>query len=65
MQPAEINGQPGTLNFDDNDHLINVFVFDVADGVIQGIRSIINPDKLAHLGYPASDVATAKRKDPE
>jgi RNA polymerase sigma-70 factor (TIGR02957 family) len=65
VQPTEINGQPGTLNFDDRGRLINVFVFDVADGVIQTIRSIINPDKLAHLGFPVSDVAAAKRKDPE
>jgi RNA polymerase sigma-70 factor (ECF subfamily) len=28
---------------------------DVADGVIQTIRSIINPDKLSHLG-PVADI---------
>jgi RNA polymerase sigma-70 factor (TIGR02957 family) len=54
---TQLNGQPGTLNFDAEGNLINVFVFDVADGVIQTIRSVINPDKLEHLGYPLSDVA--------
>ena len=29
---------------------------DVADGVVQAIRSVVNPDKLGHLG-PVSDVA--------
>ena len=53
---STINGQAGTLNFDAHGPLINVFVFEIADGLIETIRSIINPDKLAHLGYPLSDV---------
>jgi RNA polymerase sigma-70 factor (ECF subfamily) len=56
IQPTVINGQAGTLNFDAHGQLINVFVFEIADGLIETIRSIINPDKLAHLGYPLSDV---------
>ena len=28
----------------------------VADGVIHAIRSVVNPDKLGHIG-PVSDVA--------
>jgi RNA polymerase sigma-70 factor (TIGR02957 family) len=60
IEATQINGQPGTLNFDGEGNLINVFVFEVADGQIQAIRSIINPDKLAHLGFPLSDVARHK-----
>jgi RNA polymerase sigma-70 factor (ECF subfamily) len=30
-------------------------VLDIADGVVQTIRSVINPDKLRHLG-PLADV---------
>jgi RNA polymerase sigma-70 factor (ECF subfamily) len=56
IQQVEINGQSGTLNFDADGSLINVFVFEVADGSIQAIRSIINPDKLDHLGYPLSEL---------
>jgi hypothetical protein len=59
IRPARINGQPGTLNFDGEGRLVNVFVFDIADGVIHTIRSIINPDKLGHLGYPLSPLARA------
>jgi RNA polymerase sigma-70 factor (ECF subfamily) len=29
---------------------------DIADGQIQAIHSVVNPDKLGHLG-PVSDVA--------
>jgi RNA polymerase sigma-70 factor (TIGR02957 family) len=60
IEPTEINGQPGTLNFDGEGKLINVFVFDIADDRIQAIRSIINPEKLGHLGYPLSDIARRK-----
>lgn len=48
--------QPGTLNFDADGGLINVFVFDISDGSIQAIHSVINPQKLAHLRYPLSDL---------
>ena len=34
----------------------NVLVLDIADGLVQAIRSVVNPDKLHHLG-PVSDVA--------
>ncbi len=57
LEPTSINGAPGTLNFDADGRLINVFVLEISDGVIQAIRSIINPDKLGHLGYPLSDLA--------
>lgn len=56
FRPAMINGQPGTLNLDSDGQLINVLEFVVVDGLIQTIHSIINPDKLSHLGYRLSDV---------
>ena len=40
-----------------------MFVFEIADGLIETIRSIINPDKLAHLGYPLSDVGRTHTRD--
>jgi len=33
---------------------VNVLSLDIADGVVQSVRSIINPEKLAHLG-PVAD----------
>jgi hypothetical protein len=58
-----INGAPGTLNLDAEGRLINVFIFEIADGQIQAIRSIINPDKLGHLGYPLSDLGRNAARD--
>jgi hypothetical protein len=35
--------------------------FDIADGAVQTIRSVINPDKLRHLG-PVADVYALLRQ---
>jgi RNA polymerase sigma-70 factor (ECF subfamily) len=51
-----VNGQPGAVTHDAEGRVINVFALDIADGKVQAVRSIINPDKLHHLG-PVSDVA--------
>ena len=48
--PTPINGQPGARVLDSDGLLINVISLDIVDGVVQTIRSIVNPDKLAHLG---------------
>jgi RNA polymerase sigma-70 factor (ECF subfamily) len=61
MQLREINGQPGALVLDPEGQITNVFVLDVADGMIQTLRSIINPDKLRHLG-PVADVRALMRE---
>jgi RNA polymerase sigma-70 factor (TIGR02957 family) len=61
VRVGEVNGQPGALFFDADERLVNVFAFEVAEGAIQAVRSVINPDKLAHLGYPLSPLA---RRDP-
>jgi RNA polymerase sigma-70 factor (ECF subfamily) len=56
IRPAEVNGDAGALGLDGQQRVLFVLSFDIADGQIQGIRSIINPDKLHHLG-PVSDLA--------
>jgi RNA polymerase sigma-70 factor (ECF subfamily) len=61
LQLREINGQPGALVLDPDGRITNVFVLDVADGVVQTIRSVINPDKLHHLG-PVADVRALMRE---
>jgi RNA polymerase sigma-70 factor (ECF subfamily) len=53
---AEVNGQPGALFLDADGALISVLALDIADGQVQTIRSIINRDKLGHLGRPLADV---------
>jgi RNA polymerase sigma-70 factor (ECF subfamily) len=49
IRPSQVNGQPGVLAYDHDGSLVGVMVFDIADGQVQAIRSVINPDKLGHL----------------
>ena len=56
MRRVEVNGQPGAMFFDPSGRLINVWTLDIADGQVQTVRSVINPEKLGHLG-PLADVA--------
>jgi len=46
---TEVNGQPGAMAIDAQDRLVGVMGLDIADGQIQTIHSIANPDKLRHL----------------
>jgi RNA polymerase sigma-70 factor (ECF subfamily) len=50
MFPIDVNGQPGAKFIDADGRLINVMSLDVSDGVVVAIRSIVNPEKLQHLG---------------
>jgi RNA polymerase sigma-70 factor (TIGR02957 family) len=56
-----VNGQPGALFFDRNGGLVGVMSLDVAEGQIQGVSSIVNPDKLRHLG-PLADLDALLRE---
>jgi RNA polymerase sigma-70 factor, ECF subfamily len=47
---VQVNGQPGAVFLDADGRLINVMALDIVDGVVQTVRSIINPEKLRHLG---------------
>jgi RNA polymerase sigma-70 factor (ECF subfamily) len=58
---VDVNGQPGAMTLDSEGRLISVMALDIADGQIQGIRSIVNPDKLQHLG-PVADTAALLRR---
>jgi RNA polymerase sigma-70 factor (ECF subfamily) len=45
-----VNGQPGALFVTADGRLLNVLSLDVLDGRIQTIHTVVNPDKLRHLG---------------
>jgi RNA polymerase sigma-70 factor (TIGR02957 family) len=53
MRRVDVNGQPGAMLLDSEGRVFSVMALDIADGQIQGIRSIVNPDKLGHLGEVA------------
>jgi RNA polymerase sigma-70 factor (ECF subfamily) len=55
LRREEVNGQPGALFFDREGRLVSVVALDVAEGQIQGVSGIVNPDKLRHLG-PLADL---------
>ena len=53
LRRIQVNGQPGVEYLDAEGKLIGVMSLDVAEGRIQAIRSIVNPEKLSHLGTVA------------
>ena len=55
VRQLAVNGQPGALLLDGDANVISVMALEIADGQIQGISSIVNPEKLRHLG-PAADL---------
>ncbi|GHF68859.1 RNA polymerase sigma-70 factor [Streptomyces griseosporeus] len=54
FEPREVNGGPGAVFRDRDGRVLHVLALDVADGRIRAVRSVLNPDKLAHLG-PVAD----------
>jgi hypothetical protein len=50
LRPTEVNGGSGVMILDDQQRLVGVWSLEIAGGEIRGIRSVVNPDKLAHLG---------------
>ncbi len=61
VEPVAVNGQPGATIRDSAGLLLNVFSLDIVDGQVQTVRSIINPDKLRHLG-PLLDPRTLRAR---
>jgi Sigma-70, region 4/SnoaL-like domain len=52
LRRVEVNGQPGATVHDAEGRLVGVMALDIADGQVQAVRSVVNPDKLRHLGEP-------------
>ena len=54
VEPHVVNGQPGAIFRDNAGRVVNTWTLDIADGQIQAIRAVVNPDKLRHVG-PVAD----------
>jgi RNA polymerase sigma-70 factor (ECF subfamily) len=52
---AELNGQPGAIVRAPDGSITHVFELEIVDGLVQTLRSVINPDKLRDL-VPVADV---------
>jgi RNA polymerase sigma-70 factor (ECF subfamily) len=60
MRRVEVNGAPGAVILDAQQRLIAVMALDIVGDQITSISSVVNPDKLAHLG-PVGDLASLLR----
>ncbi len=60
VEPRELNGQPGAILRDRDGKVAGTLTLDVLGGRIQTIRSVVNPDKLGHLGPVADAWALAR-----
>jgi RNA polymerase sigma-70 factor (ECF subfamily) len=56
-----VNGQPGAVFRDRDGKVLSTWALDILDGQIQTIRSVINPDKLGHVG-PVGDAWAVVRE---
>ncbi|WP_328557651.1 RNA polymerase sigma-70 factor [Streptomyces sp. NBC_00358] len=61
FEQHEVNGQPGAVFRAPDGRILHTLALDVLDGRIRAIRSVINPDKLGHLG-PVADVWAVDRE---
>ena len=60
LREVEVNGQPGALGIDGDGKLIGVVALEIAGGRVRAVTSIVNPDKLRHIG-PVGDLSALLR----
>jgi len=60
VEVHEVNGQPGALLRDTTGSVLSVMVLDVVDDRVEMVRSVINPEKLTHLG-PVADAWSVRQ----
>ncbi len=69
LERGTVNAHPGALVRDTSGALVNVLSVDVFGGKVQTIHSILNPDKLGHLGplagpdHPLRHAPAARKRD--
>jgi RNA polymerase sigma-70 factor (TIGR02957 family) len=47
---VEVNGGPGALALDSRSRVMAALALEITDGQITRVMSVVNPDKLAHIG---------------
>jgi RNA polymerase sigma-70 factor, ECF subfamily len=62
LERRAINGQPAAVVLDPEGAVVTVWVLDVVDARVSAIRSVINPEKLGHLGRVADVRALAAQR---
>jgi RNA polymerase sigma-70 factor (TIGR02957 family) len=61
FERMDVNGQPGAIARSADGRVFAVISLDVAEGRVQGVRSVVNPDKLHHVG-PVVNLGELLRK---
>jgi RNA polymerase sigma-70 factor (TIGR02957 family) len=60
MRQAEVNGRPGVVITDGEGRVVSVMALEIAGGQVTAVSSIVNPEKLGHLGEVADVRALLK-----
>ena len=60
---AEVTFDRVSKVYPDGTRAVDGMSLDIADGQVQGIRSIVNPEKLGHVG-PVADVQALLKNQP-
>jgi RNA polymerase sigma-70 factor (ECF subfamily) len=60
VRRVEVNGGPGALFVDERERLVGVWALDIGEGRIAAVNSVVNPEKLTHLG-PVGDFGSLLR----
>jgi RNA polymerase sigma-70 factor (ECF subfamily) len=63
LEPVWVNGGPGFRSIAPDGRLINIVGLDISGGVVTRVHSMLNPDKLGHLG-PISDLGLRPQRRP-
>jgi RNA polymerase sigma-70 factor (ECF subfamily) len=61
IEPHRLNGQPGAIFRDRDGLVLNTWTLDISHGRIQAIRTVLNPEKLGHVG-PVADAWAVLRE---
>jgi RNA polymerase sigma-70 factor (ECF subfamily) len=60
-RPGTVNGAPGIVYHRPDGSVAAVQELEIADGVVVAIRTVLNPDKLAHLASAGASQSSAGR----
>ena len=61
LEPVLVNGEPGVIGYDGEGRVVTVMALEIDGGYVRGVRSIVNPDKLRHLG-PVADLGALMKQ---
>jgi RNA polymerase sigma-70 factor (TIGR02957 family) len=61
LRRTEVNGQPGAVFLTADGEVISVIALGISEGQISSVSSIVNPDKLRHVG-PVADLTRLLRR---